>query len=370
MFLKKVWLEQYRNITSASIEPARHLTILYGSNGQGKTNVLESVYLLGNARPFRTVKLNELIQYTSTSATLRGMVQSSGVESNIFIKLDTTTRRVRIDDKVVYRASELLGKLAVVIFTPDDTAMIKLGPETRRRFLDRSLYTSHPDFLQDYQTYYRTLKQRNALLKNNQLEGIDSWTEQLAKAGVRLMQHRQHYTFHLNGLLQKHYQQLAGEREKVSIRYRPDVTITNENIETKQENLLKLLNEQQDHDIRYKTTGRGPHRDDLAFQIEGRPLKSFGSQGQQRSFVLALKMAELDYLEESFGEMPILLLDDIASELDRERMTNLMTYIRQREIQVMITTTDVTPFYPVMQHDSKLFRVEEGKLTYEGNRTP
>jgi DNA replication and repair protein RecF len=370
VFLKKVCIDQYRNITSEAIELARHLTILYGSNGQGKTNILESIYLLGNARPFKSVKIPDLIQHTSTTATLRGTVLSSGVESDIYLRLENLTRRVSIDGKVVQRASELYGKMAVVIFTPDDTAMIKLGPETRRRFLDRSIYSSHPGFLQDYHAYYRTLKQRNALLKNNQLEGIDSWTEQLAKAGVRLMQHRQRYTFHLDGLLQKHYQELAGEHEKVSIRYRPDVTITTENGESEEKNLLKLLNKQQVHDIKYKTTGRGPHRDDLTFQIEGRPLKNFGSQGQQRSFVLALKMAEMDYLAEIFGEMPILLLDDIASELDRERMTNLLAYVRQRDIQVMITTTDVTPFYPVIQHDSKLYRVEAGRLTYEGNGTP
>lgn len=364
MILKKVWLEQYRNIQYAEIEPARHLTILYGSNGQGKTNIIESVYLLGNARPFRNIKVADLIQYNSKFAAVRGMVQSSGVENDIFIRLENSTRRVSINGKAIHRSADLHGKLAVVIFSPDDTAMVKLGPETRRRFLDRSLYASDADFLQDYQNYYRTLKQRNALLKNNQTEGLDVWTEQIATSGIRLMEHRQKYIVQLNTLLQRHYQQIAGEHEKVEICYRPDVTA---NGESACDSLLKLLNEQREHDVRYKTTGRGPHRDDITFMIQGRALKIFGSQGQQRSFVLALKMAELEHLQGAFGEMPVLLLDDIASELDLQRMTNLLSYIRQKEVQVLISTTDITPFLPMIEQDSRILKVEEGRLTNEGN---
>lgn len=368
MFLKQIWLEQYRNIQSASIQPARHLTVLYGCNGQGKTNFLESVYLLGNARPFRSAKVPDLIFHGCRRAVARGLVHTAGVESDISLQLEHTIRRVMVDGKTVQRAADLHGKLAVVIFSPDDTAMVKLGPETRRRYLDRSLYASDAGFLQDYHKYYRILKHRNALLKTNQLDGLDLWTEQLATAGSKLMHHRQRYTEQLNQLLQKKYQQLAGEREKVSVVYQPDVVCGDE--DNKTETLLNVLQHQREQDLRYKSTGRGPHRDDLSFLIGGRPLKGFGSQGQQRSFVLALKMAELDHLQQTFGEMPVLLLDDIASELDRERMTNLLSYVRKQEVQVLITTTDVTPFLPVLQQDSKLFRVEEGRLTYEGNGTP
>ena len=361
MFLKQVWLEQYRNIQNASIQPARYLTVLYGRNGQGKTNFLESVYLLGNARPFRVAKVPDLIKHGCHSAAVRGVALAAGVESTIVLHMENTARRVTIDDKAVHRAAELHGKLAVVVFSPDDTAMVKLGPETRRRYLDRSLYASDAAFLQDYHHYYRILKQRNALLKTNQQEGLDLWTEQLAAAGSRLMQHRQRYTEQLNQLLQQKYQQIAGEHEKVALVYQPDVPCKAEDASA--EVFQTVLNNQREQDLRYKTTGRGPHRDDLVFLIGGRPLKGFGSQGQQRSYVLALKMAELDHLHETFGEMPLLLLDDIASELDRERMKNLLSYVRQREVQVLITTTDVTPFLPVLQQDSKLFRVEEGRLT-------
>jgi DNA replication and repair protein RecF len=295
------------------------------------------------------------------------MVQSAGVKSEICLQLEKSSRRVTIDNKTVQRAIELHGKLSVVVFSPDDTAMVKLGPETRRRYLDRSVYASDSGFLQDYHYFYRALKQRNTLLKINKPEGLDLWTEQLAIAGIRLMEHRKRHTDRLNELLQKKYLHIAGGKEKVTVVYNPDITV-NDGIDGAKK-LLDVLNDQREQDLRYKTTGRGPHRDDLVFLIEGRPLKSYGSQGQQRSFVLALKMAELDHLEETFGEMPVLLLDDIASELDRERMTNLLVFLRQQEVQVLITTTDITPFVPVLQQDSTLVRVEGGRLSYEGNCT-
>jgi len=367
MFLKELWLEHYRNIDNAYLKPGKNLTIFYGLNGQGKTNLLESIYLLGNARPFRSAKIPELLHSGSISAFVRGKVQSAQIDSEITFQLEQTTRRVSIDGKTIHRAGDLHGKLAVVVFSPDDTAMVKLGPETRRRYLDRSLYTSNAGFLQDYHTYYRTLKHRNAVLKSNNYEGLELWTEQLAAAGVRLMEHRQEYTSTLNLLLQKYYREIAGEFEQVTIIYHPDVPLITG---SEYEALLKEFHTQQEHDLRYKTTGRGPHRDDLSFLIKDRPLKSFGSQGQQRSFVLALKLAELDHLQNTFREMPMLLLDDIASELDRQRMTNLLLFLRQQQVQVLITTTDITPFLPVLEQDSKIYRVEGGRLTYEGNGTP
>jgi len=361
VYLKQLQLEQFRNLSSAWLEPARYLTILHGCNGQGKTNLLEAVYMLGSGRAFRTTRVPDLIQHGSAAAAVTGQVQSAGVENRLLLVLEGSTRRISIDAKAVHRAADLHGKLAAVIFTPDDTAMIKLGPETRRRYLDRSLYSANVGFLQDYHGYYRTLKQRNAVLKNNQQHELLLWTEQLAAAGIRLMQHRSRYLSELQHLLQHQYTRIAGTSETVALQYKPDVAITSA------DDLLETMLAHQEQDLRYKTTGRGPHRDDLLFLINDRPLKGFGSQGQQRSFVLALKLAELDHLQQAFGEEPVLLLDDIASELDRQRISNLLTYLRQRQVQVLITTTDVTPFRHLLQHDSRLYRVDGGNLTYEGN---
>lgn len=363
MHLQQLRVELYRNIASVRLEPSRTLTILYGNNGQGKTNLLEAIGMLGSGRAFRTSKIHDLIQHNAQSSIVAGQIQAAGMESRLILHLQGTTRRFSIDGKAVQRAAELHGKLATVLFSPDDTAMVKLGPETRRRFLDRSLYSSNTSFLHDYHTYYRTLKQRNALLKNNRQQELILWTEQLARAGARLMEHRAQYVLKLELLLQKQYARISNQAETVAVQYCPDV-VTGADPAAE---LLQALHNQYEYDLRYKTTGCGPHRDDLQFLINGRPLKGFGSQGQQRSFVLALKLAELDHLQQTFGEEPILLLDDIASELDRERITNLLDYLRQREVQVLITTTDVTPFQAVLQQDSRLFRVDGGTLTYEGN---
>lgn len=368
MYLKSIRLEQYRNIAADLLQPARYLTILHGNNGQGKTNILEAVYLLGTARTFRTGKITELIQHSASMSLIQGTVQTVEGQSEICHQLENNgTRRVSVDGKTVYRSADLHGKLAVVLFSPDDTAMVKLGPDTRRRYLDRSLYTSNQGFLQKYHNYYRTLKQRNAVLKMQQVEGLELWTEQLAVAGVQLMEHRKQYVENLNTLLQEQYSVLAGDQEKVAVDYHPD-SGTDAMLDV--EKFHALLQQNLEQDLRYKTTRRGPHRDDLDFLIEDRPLKGFGSQGQQRSFVLALKLAEMEYLQQSFGEVPVLLLDDIASELDRKRMTNLLSYVRQQGVQVIITTTDVTSFSPVLHEDSKRYRVEGGRLTYEGNGKP
>lgn len=368
MFVKEIRLKHYRNIATGLLEPGRYLTILHGNNGQGKTNLLEAIYLLGTARTFRTGKVTDLIQHETSATLVQGIVETAGLTSKISHQLETNgIRRVSVDGKTVHRANDLHGKLAAVVFSPDDTAMVKLGPEIRRRYLDRSLYMGDQGFLQRYHSYYRTLKHRNALLKSGQLEELDLWTEQLAIAGVRLMEHRQRYVTTLNSLLQHNYGILAGEQEQVSVQYRPDcgaeaavdpVAFSN------------LLQQQTDQDLRYKTTGRGPHRDDLVFYIQGRALKGFGSQGQQRSFVLALKLAEMEHLQQTFGEMPILLLDDIASELDRKRINNLLHYVREQEVQVIITTTDIAAFTSVLQDDSKRCCIEGGILTYEGNGKP
>ena len=356
MLLTGIRLENYRNIAAAELQPSQHLTVLYGCNGQGKTNLLEAIYLLGTGRPFRSVKVPDLIRQGLAAAAVRGQVQAAGVASEIIVKLAEKQRRLTVDGKPVQRAADLHGKLAVVVFSPDDTAMVKQGPEPRRRYLDRTLYSSNVGFLREYHDYYRTLKQRNALLRSGTTSGLEVWTEQLAESGNRLMQSRHQQIALMQPLLQKHYRSIAGSREEVGLAYRPDAA----------DRFLEQLEQCRPNDLRHGMTGRGPHRDDLEFLINGRPLKTYGSQGQQRSFVLALKLAELDHLQQTFGEPPVMLLDDIASELDQERIHNLLGFLRQREVQVLITTTTTVGIDPGMLKASCRYRIDAGTLTYEG----
>ncbi|MGE0155510.1 MAG: DNA replication/repair protein RecF [Geobacter sp.] len=357
MLLTGIRLDQYRNLAAAELRPSNQITLLHGLNGQGKTNLLEAIYLLGTGRSFRNVKTPDLIRQGMDTAVVTGQVLTGGVASEIKVQLAGKQRRVTVDGKPVQRAAELHGKLAAVVFSPDDTAMVKQGPETRRRYLDRALYTGKATFLRDYHEYYRTLKQRNALLRCGTTDGLDVWSEQLVTSGTRLMEHRRQYVAQLLPLVQQHYQRLAGSRETVELAYAPD----------SDHRFQEQLEQCRVTDLRRGTTGRGPHRDDLAFMIDGHDLKTFGSQGQQRSFVLALKLAELDHLQQTFGEPPLMLLDDIASELDRERIHNLLDFLRQRQVQVVITTTTTVGIDPGMLQQSSLYRVDAGTLTYEGS---
>lgn len=356
MYLKRLRLENYRNITSAEIIPDRTMSVFYGLNGQGKTNLLESIYLLGTGRPFRSARIPDLIRHEQDNTAVVGEIRSGEIDSEISLYLAGNARRVSVDGKAIHRASDLHGRLPTVIFTPDDTAMIKQGPESRRRYLDRTLYGCNRHFLQHYHSYYRILKQRNTLLRSGNRNGLEEWTDQLLDAGLKLILARQEFVKEFNGLFQETYVRISSGLESVSIGYKPDV---------QPEGFRDLVNQSIDSDLRHGATSHGPHRDDLRFQINGRSLRTFGSQGQQRSYVLALKMTELDYLQSVFGEFPVLLLDDMASELDRKRIGNLLAFLHQRSIQTMITTTDPETLPDELYGSSSRFRVKDGTLTYE-----
>ena len=318
------------------------------------------MYLLGSGRSFRSAKIQDLIHHGQNESVLRAEIGSEGINSQLSLFLSGSIRRVFINGKSIYRAADLQGILPVVVFSPDDTAMIKLGPESRRRYLDRTLYVCSQNFLQCYHAYYRTLKQRNVLLRTGNRNGLDEWTEQLIESGLQLMQCRQSFVAEFEKLFAKTYALITGGLETVSLQYKPDVQA---------ENFNHLMKQGLESDLRHGTTGHGPHRDDLQFLINERSLKVFGSQGQQRSYILALKMAELEYLQETFQDSPVLLLDDMASELDRNRTENLLLFLNQKNIQTMITTTDPTTLPLCLFDSSSRFRVEDGTLTYEETKS-
>lgn len=366
MRLCTVAVADFRNIRCSSIEPGHHFNLLYGFNGQGKTNILEAIYLLGSPRSFRTSRLPELVKHGQPQAQIQGRVESGGIENVLRLVVEPAGRKVEIDGKAVHKASELHGKLNSVVFSPDDTGMVRTGPEARRRYLDRAVYMGDIGYLHCWHAYQRTLKQRNQLLKNADKTGLDVWTEKLAESGAEVIERRLKFVAALDGKLQKYYATISGDRETSRLSYRPDGVASSER-HTIQDELLELFKRHQRSDERYGTTTAGPHRDDLTFMLDERPLKAFGSQGQQKSFVLALKMAEMDNLEDTFGEAPLLLLDDMSSELDASRNQNLMEFLTTREIQVFITTTERSPALLATVPHCAVFRVEDGNLTFEGS---
>lgn len=365
MRLKQLAVSNFRNITAARIEPGERFNLFHGLNGQGKTNLLEAIHLLGSPRSFRTSRLPELIRHGEARAQVQGAVESNGMQNQLRLLLEAGGRRVEIDGKAVQRASDLHGRLNAVVFSPDDTGMVRMGPESRRRYLDRAVYMGDLGYLHCWHDYQRILKQRNVLLKNADRSGLEVWTEKLAEAGAELIERRIRFVAVLDGKLRSHYATIAGVGEACGISYRPEGVREIERTRIRSE-LIDLFQRHQRSDERYGTTTAGPHRDDLTFLLEDRPLKAFGSQGQQKSFVLSLKMAEMDNLREIFGESPLLLLDDMSSELDAGRNRNLMEFLTTRDIQVFITTTERSPALLEAVPHCADFRVEDGNLTFEG----
>lgn len=366
MRLRHLAISNFRNITAMRIEPGERFNLFYGLNGQGKTNLLEAIHLLGSPRSFRAARLPELIRHGQLRAQVQGAVESNGIDNKLRLLLEAAGRRVEIDGKALQRASDLHGKLNAVVFSPDDTGMVRMGPETRRRYLDRAVYMGDIGYLHCWHDYQRILKQRNVLLKSADKSGLEIWTEKLAEAGAEVIERRIRFVAILDGKLRNHYATISGDGERCGISYRPEGVKSTER-ELIRNELIELFQRHERSDERYGTTTAGPHRDDLTFLLEERPLKAFGSQGQQKSFVLSLKMAEMDNLREIFDESPLLLLDDMSSELDASRNRNLMEFLTTRDIQVFITTTERSPALLEAVPNCAVFRVEDGNLTFEGN---
>lgn len=366
MRLRSVAVADFRNVRAVYFEPGEQFNLLHGLNGQGKTNLLEAIYLLGSPRSFRTARLSELICHGGQKAQIHGIVESGGIESDMKLVIEPAGRKVEIDGKCVHKASDLHGKLNAVVFSPDDTGMVRMGPESRRRYLDRAVYMGDIGYLHCWHSYQRILKQRNHLLKSSDRAGLDIWTEKLAETGAEVIERRLRFVNVLSGKLKKYYATIAGAGETSGLAYQPNGVQSTER-ELICAELLELFKKQQRSDERYGTTTAGPHRDDLSFLLDERPLKPFGSQGQQKSFVLALKMAEMDNLHDTFGEAPLLLLDDMSSELDAHRNHNLMEFLTTREIQVFITTTERSPALLEAAPHCAVFHVEDGNLTFEGS---
>lgn len=362
MKLNRLSITAFRNLQQVEFNPGARFNILHGNNAQGKTNLLESIYLLGTMKSFRHARNRDLIAWQAPHGIIRGWVERDGVTREIALLLERDGKKARVDQKLVTRLADFFGSLNVVVFAPEELAMLKGSPEGRRRYLDRAVFSGSPTYILHYHDYYRLLKNRNALLKTGDTAGLDIWSEQLAEAGARLARERIDYLAGIEPLLQEYYRTIAGTAETVGIGYRPHGVELDLLVADGKSAILAGLERSANEERRHGTTAIGPHRDDLEFLLDGRILKLHASQGQQRSFILALKMAEIEYLQQTFGAPPILLLDDMTSELDGERNRNLLGFLQQKEMQVFITTTSLRNItFDGMDHHTT-FRVEQGKV--------
>ena len=359
MYIKEIELKNFRNYEYQKVVFGDRLNVIIGKNAQGKTNLIEAIFMLAIGRSPRTFKDKDLINWQKDFASAKiTLVKNTGIKT-LELRLNKgTPKTILIDGLPIKRISEMISILNVIHFFPDDLKLIKEAPQDRRRFLDVDISQASRNYFFLLQTYEKVLHQRNKLLKNSKnidvvKQTISIWDEQLASTASKIIISRIKFLNKLAPIVQKSHAYLSGDDELLEISYQGE---TGDSIEKIKENLLKKLDDnlQKDFDLGYTTVG--PHRDDIKITLNGVDLRSFGSQGQQRTASLALKLAEIQIFEEETGEKPILLLDDVLSELDPDRQKKLINVATKQ--QSFLTCTD----FP-LEGVGSVYSIKEGNCT-------
>lgn len=365
MFLSNLRLVDFRNFRELEVSFSRGINILYGDNAQGKTNLLESIFFLSNLRSERSTRDQQLIMHNKPMAYIKGIFDtgSGPVEREIILYSDRK-KIVKEGGDQKKRWSQLCEDISAVFFSPDDLNLIKGGPSLRRKFLDYLIYQLKPGYVKYLQVYYRVISQRNVLLKSvrknpSLSDSIDPWDLQLCDAGSRILAERLKIIEITDKYIREIFNRFYGEGPVLNIKYISSVNI--EDRDTIRRDFLKALKDAREKDISRAFTVNGPHRDDILFLLDGHDARIFGSQGQQRLLALCLKIAQAGILAREKGESPIMLLDDVMSELDFARRKLI---IESNDSQVFITTTDLNFIPDELLSKSKLYRVRAGSLEW------
>ena len=361
MIIKSIELSNFRNYESLSIQFDNGTNILYGDNAQGKTNILEAAFISGTTKSHKGSKDKEVIRFGCEEAHIRTVVEKNEKEYQIDMHLrNRGSKGVAINKLPIKKASELFGILNIVFFSPEDLNIIKNGPAERRRFLDAELCQLDKLYLADLTKYNKILNQRNKLLKDisfrpDLMETLSVWDMQLIETGKRIIKRRKEFIEELNDIIGKIHSSISGGKEILILKYEPnidDIFFADELLKSKQK------------DLKLCQTTVGPHRDDMLFSVNDIDIRKFGSQGQQRTSALSLKLAEIEIVKKSIYNTPVLLLDDVLSELDSNRQNYLLNSIS--DIQTIITCTGLEEFVKNRFHINKVFKVVNGKI-YENN---
>ncbi|MFN4195490.1 MAG: DNA replication/repair protein RecF [Thermosynechococcus sp.] len=365
MFLKSLYLRHFRNYSEQAVTFAAPKVILVGDNAQGKSNLLEAVEWLATLQSHRTPRDRDLIQQGQDSAQIAATLERQGVCLELAASLRPTAGRVlRINGCPVRRTAEFLGQLNAVEFSCLDLELVRGTPALRRNWLDRMLLQLEPLYSQLLQTYQKALRQRNALLK--QAIGWDealwqAWNQQLVINGTRIIRRRQRLIERLTPLAAHWHRVLSGDREHLSLTYESHVPLGDGTTEAIVAAFNEALAARRPIELLQKTSLVGPHRDDVCFCLNDQLARQFASQGQQRTLVLALKLAELELLESVVGDTPLLLLDDVLAELDLQRQRILLEVMGDR-YQTLITTTHLAPFATPWRQQAQILRVTSGRI--------
>lgn len=355
MLIKSMELKDYRNYDALTISFDPGTNILYGDNAQGKTNILEAIFVAATTKSHKGSKDKEIIHFDREEAHIRTYLEKEGVETRVDMHLRCSkSKGIAIDGQKIKKAADLMGLCSVVFFSPEDLGIIKNGPAERRRFVDMELCQLDSYYLYHLNHYNKIVNQRNKLLKDMYFqpglsETLEVWDMQLAQYGSKVIERRKIFVDQLNEIIVGIHKKLSGGKEELLIQYEPD---------TEPEEFADRLKKARERDMKLKTTSVGPHRDDFAFMIGNVDARRFGSQGQQRTAALSLKLSEIELVKKITNDTPVLLLDDVLSELDSNRQKLLLGSIG--DIQTIITCTGLEEFVSSRFEINRVFRVEKG----------
>lgn len=364
MHIKNIKLSGFRNLKEQSVDLHDGLNLLIGENGQGKTNFLEAIYLLATLRSFRSTSVKDVIRFEQEQADVSGQVETGETPVELRVQLKGAVRRLWVGQRSIRAAKDFLGQLKVVAFTPDDLAMIKGGPALRRKFMDRAVFLFDSQHLIRIRDFNQALKSRNRLLKDGQRNGlqeevIDSFSQTMAISGSEVSRSRMEVISKVGKRAEEIVSGMINEAGEVSISFEPGWSIGEE---ASSGELLRQLRAGLKQDIRRGQTSLGPQQDDFDVDLDGSSARKFASQGQQRMMAIALLLAVVQEVVANGGERPVILLDDVSSELDTGRRKMLFERVGELGGQVLITTTDEGLVAELVDERVKRFLVEGGKI--------
>ncbi len=359
MYIESIELNNYRNYEELAVRFDRGTNIIFGDNAQGKTNILESLYICGTTKSHRGSRDKEIIRFNCDEAHIKMFVNKNDISRRIDIHLKKSkSKGIAINGVPVKKSSDLLGLVNIIFFSPEDLFIIKNGPSERRRFIDMELCQLNKIYLYNLTKYNKILEQRNRLLKDisysndkTLIDTLDIWDMQLSDYGSRIIEERKKFIDEINMIICNIHRKLSGGDEELVLRYEPNVG---------KEGFYEKLKNNREKDLVSKSTTAGPHRDDIGFYLNDVDVRKYGSQGQQRTCALSLKLSEIEIVGNMIHDIPVLLLDDVLSELDKKRQNQLLDCLKG--IQTIITCTGLDEFVESKLSVSKVYKVVKGSI--------
>jgi DNA replication and repair protein RecF len=362
VYIEKIRLLNFRNFISESVSFDRKINLLTGKNGQGKTNLIEGIYILSMGKSFRTLRDDEMIRFGEENFFSEGTFSKDEEKLVVSIGFSRREKKISVNGREGYKNSTLLENAYIVVFSPEDLKIIKEDPDKRRRFMNREIFQLKPLHYMELNRYAKTLRNRNALLKEETIDEnlLEIYDEHLAESGAKIMMDRAYFAQKINDISKAIGVKISGGKENLLIEYEPKIDLK-DSLEEQSEEIKKSIRGSRERDFSNRSTYVGPHKDDLKITSNGVDLRHFGSQGQQRTAALSLKLAEIELIKNETGIDAIILLDDVLSELDEERQQMLVRTFEDN--QVFITAADPSAAIKAGLSGGKVFHIDGGRIS-------